>query len=745
MPRRSTPNDDDSKQTNRAPSAEPAEPERPPAAANSAVPGTAGTTENIGSTASAEPADPSRSAVPAGTTDPSLPTDPAATADLLTPADAAGTTDTATTTELPATTAPPKPDDSAGTTDRAKPTETPASTGPATPTELPATTAPVQPDDSTAATDNAKPTPAATNNPLGSARSTVSADSVSSAATLVTAGPTESAGAAAEPADTAAPAGARRPAAAAGNSAAAAYGSPVAVAVAVAHTANPPAENESAADPVSGPTGGAPLPPPSALGTPEYPRPPAATARRHLIAYPAGVLPAAAVTGLVAAATIPLDRPGIGWLLTGSTAAAAVGVVHRRARRAAGAAHAQAPNRERLWWTIAALALLTVGTFRAAGWLFVLCVAAAAVAGSLAVVGRRSERGVFRDALAVPLASIGAVAWVYNALGKRPGSAGARTRRLGVSAAVTVALLAMFVPLLAGADATFAALVDGLVPRMDGDTVTRWVLVFVWAGIGTLGALYLLAGPPLPADGQQKSAKRTLARLEWGLPVGALTAVFALFLGAQLVALFGGDDYVQRTAGLTYAEYARSGFWQLSAVTVLTLAVILPVLHRAARDTAVDRLWLRGLLCAISGLTLVMIASALGRMWTYQQAYGFTVLRLLVGTCELWLGIVYVLVIIAVLRLETAWLPRSAIATGTAALLALAALNPEGLVATENIDRWERGEDLDIGYLAGLSVDIVPALDRLPAPMRNDLLDRLDDQLDDDTWNSWNLARTRAR
>ncbi|WP_280418838.1 DUF4153 domain-containing protein [Nocardia carnea] len=464
-----------------------------------------------------------------------------------------------------------------------------------------------------------------------------------------------------------------------------------------------------------------------------------------MIAYPAGVLPAAAVTGLVAAATVPLDRPGIGWLLTGSTAAAAVGVVHHRARRTAGAAHAQAPNRERLWWAIAALALLAVGTFRAAGWLFVLCVAAAAVAGSLAVVGRRSERGIFRDALAVPLASIGAVAWVYNALGKRPGGAGARNRRLGVSAAVTVALLAVFVPLLAGADATFAALVDGLVPRMDGDTLTRWVLVFVWAGIGTLGALYLLAGPPLPADGQPKAAKRTLARLEWGLPVGALTAVFALFLGAQLVALFGGDDYVQRTAGLTYAEYARSGFWQLSAVTVLTLAVILPVLHRAARDTAVDRLWLRGLLCAISGLTLVMIASALGRMWTYQQAYGFTVLRLLVGTCELWLGIVYVLVIIAVLRLETAWLPRSAIATGTAALLALAALNPEGLVATENIDRWERGEDLDIGYLAGLSVDIVPALDRLPVPMRNDLLDRLDDQLDDDTWNSWNLARTRAR
>ncbi len=520
--------------------------------------------------------------------------------------------------------------------------------------------------------------------------------------------------------------------------------------VAVAGIAKSPAGNEPAADSTSdatvrGPRSQVQVQPSSVLEAPEYPRPPAVAPRRLLIAYPAGVLPAAGIAGLVAAAAVPLDRPGIGWLLAGSAAATAVGLVHRRARRAAGPEHGQVRNREGLWWAVAALALLAVGTFRAAGWLFVLCVAAAAVAGSLAVVGRRSERGVFREALAVPLASVGAVAWVYNALGKRPDGAGARNRRLGVSAAVTVALLAVFVPLLSGADATFAALVDGLVPRLDGNTLTRWIAVFVLAGIGTLGALYLLAGPPLPAEDKPDSAKRTLAQLEWGLPVGALTAVFALFLGAQLVALFGGDDYVQRTAGLTYAEYARSGFWQLSAVTVLTLAVILPVLHRATRDTAVDRLWLRGLLCAISGLTLVMIASALGRMWTYQQAYGFTVLRLLVGTCELWLGIVYVLVIIAVLRLETAWLPRTAVATATAALLALAALNPEGLVAGENIDRWERGEDLDVHYLAGLSVDIVPVLDRLPAPMRNDLLNRLDNNLDDDTWNSWNLARTRAR
>lgn len=460
--------------------------------------------------------------------------------------------------------------------------------------------------------------------------------------------------------------------------------------------------------------------------------PPTAPPRWRQVRYLRGALPAALGTGLVAALVVPLDRPGLGWLLLGLATVVAVAVVRRGADPARDTA--------RLMWTAATLALLAVGAIRAAGWLFVLCVLAAAVTGSLAVLGRHSAGGMFRDALAVPLASFGALAWLATAQEARwRGGAGAAPRRLVMSALVTAALLAVFVPLLASADATFGAFVDVLVPRADSDAVGTWALAFAPAAAGTAAALYLLAA--LPEAARRKRVPRTLARPEWALPVGALTLVFAVFVGAQLVALFGGDDYVQRTAGLTYAEYARSGFWQLSAVTVLTLAVILPVLHRAARATAADRRWLRLLLCALSGLTLVMIASALGRMWTYQQAYGWTVLRLLVGSCELWLGVVYLLVIAAVLRLAPARLPRAALGTAVAALLALAVLNPEGFVADRNIDRWQRGDHLDLGYLSGLSSDAGPALDRLPPA----LSESLRTHPAGDPWTAWNLSRHTAR
>ncbi|MFE5474600.1 DUF4153 domain-containing protein [Nocardia sp. NPDC056541] len=522
--------------------------------------------------------------------------------------------------------------------------------------------------------------------------------------------------------------------------------------------------------------------------------------RWQRVARPPGVLPAAALAGIIGATVIPLDRPGIGWLIAGTAIAGALCVVDYRARSsgpsseptsdsaptaetppapapstavpsAAGEvstnaaeplslsnAGALAPSNaddvvaasravsigDRAWWAAAAIVLLGVGTVRAAGWLFVLCVLAACVAGSLAVLGRRSVRGIAHDMFAVPLASFGAVPWAFSGLRESRSVGTSSVRRYGISVAATAALLVVFVPLLGGADATFAKLLNGLVPTVDGPAMWQWIFLFAVVTVGVLGALYVLAGPPSRATDSVRP-QRLWSRSEWMLPVGALTVLFAVFVGAQFVALFGGDDYVQRTAGLTYAEYARSGFWQLSAVSILTLAVILAVLHWSVRETAADRRSLRVLLSAVSVLALVIVCSALGRMWTYQQAYGFTVLRLLVTTCELWVGLVYVLVLAAIARLRWSWVPRAAIGTALATLIALAVINPEHLVAERNIDRWQTSGRLDTDYLSSLSPDILPALDPLPAHLRTQIETPVLDDLDPDHWWSWNWSRSAAR
>ncbi|QIS04512.1 DUF4173 domain-containing protein [Nocardia brasiliensis] len=392
------------------------------------------------------------------------------------------------------------------------------------------------------------------------------------------------------------------------------------------------------------------------------------------------------------------------------------------------------------------LALTAVGAFRASEWLFVCCLAGAAAAASLAVVGRRSVNGTWADVFAVPLAALPGARWLYAGVERRR-SDSMRRQAWGITLSVvaTVALLAVFVPLLGGADATFAALFDAALPRFDGALGFQWLALFVVAGLVAAGALFVLAAPPMPAsEGAGGLRVRQLRRIEWVLPVGTLTALFTVFVGAQFMALFGGDDYVQRTAGLTYAEYARTGFWQLSTVSVLTLAVLLLVLRWARQDTAGDRMWLRALFSAVVVLSLIIVASALGRMWTYQQAYGFTVLRVLVEVCELWLGLVYLLVLVSVLSLRRLWWGRAVFGTALAALLALAVVNPERLVADRNIDRWERGKTFDFDYLTELSADSLPAIDRLPEPMRTKAREIILARMNSDSWNSWNRSRSNA-
>ncbi|MBP2476698.1 hypothetical protein JOF53_005570 [Crossiella equi] len=448
---------------------------------------------------------------------------------------------------------------------------------------------------------------------------------------------------------------------------------------------------------------------------------------------PSTVVAASLTAGLAAAVLLPLDLPGLGWLLTGLVLTALVWLVARRDR----AEPLAWPERlVRGGWAALALALLAVGAFRDAGWLFTLCVLGAAAAGSLAVSGGRSVLG----AVAVPVRAVGRMGWFVHGLAavRVRGSRG----RLLVSAVVSLLLLLVFGALFAGADATFRELVSAALPTVDGPGVVRGGFVFVVLTLGTAGAcLVAVRGFREPSAG----TVRRVGVLEWALPVGVLVVLFGGFVAVQLAALFGGEGYVRRTAQLTYAEYARSGFWQLSAVSVLALAVIAAAVRWAPREHRAERVVLRVLPGALAVLTLVIVASAISRMLAYQEVYGSTVLRLLVLTCEIWIGFVYLVVLAAGIRLRGAWVPRIAVASGLLVLVGLAAANPEHLVAQHNVERGR----VDLRYHGDLSADAVPALLGLPQEDRACLFPRFRNELayaeERGGWRAWNLSRSRAR
>jgi hypothetical protein len=178
--------------------------------------------------------------------------------------------------------------------------------------------------------------------------------------------------------------------------------------------------------------------------------------------------------------------------------------------------------------------------------------------------------------------------------------------------------------------------------------------------------------------------------------------------------------------GLTYAEYARSGFWQLLGAAAIGGAALAFAWHALPRPASrrVRRLFL------VLGITLValvgvVLVSAFRRLTLYEDAYGLTYLRVLVQTTIVGLGALFACVIVGLVRWRASWLPTAAVAIVTIAVVALNVANIDARIATSNIERAMRDDRIDAQTLTDLSTDAVPAmvdsLDRLSPAARSDV------------------------
>jgi signal transduction histidine kinase len=368
----------------------------------------------------------------------------------------------------------------------------------------------------------------------------------------------------------------------------------------------------------------------------------------------------------------------------------------------------------------------------------------------VAVVVAASGLTLARSPLAIP-ASV--LSWPLSALRGLPllGRTITASGKVAVvwpilrTVGLSLIALALFGGLFATGDALFGSWADAVIPDLGWDTfVLRIFLLTLIAGISLTGA-YLALNPPEIADLALPGGRRVVHAWEWVMPVGLVVALFAGFIVAQATAMWGGHDYLERTTGLSYAEYVHQGFGQLTVATFLTVVVVALTLRAANQETKRDRILLRALLGGLCLLTLAVVASALYRMSLYQEAFGYTVLRVFIDGFELWLGLVVVMLLIAGIRLQARWLARAVLVSGAVFALGFAAMNPDAWVAQRNIGRAAAGAPLDVVYLSWLSADATPVIvDQAPAEVTACLFGPDDPALDDDLL-AWNLGRSRAR
>lgn len=318
---------------------------------------------------------------------------------------------------------------------------------------------------------------------------------------------------------------------------------------------------------------------------------------------------------------------------------------------------------------------------------------------------------------------------------------------------LTAPLLVLVVPLLLQADPYFALVAEEVadtISRLFGKTIIRVLLGFLTVPL-LFGLFYSLRHL------EQKECKVvSLPGVDPLLPSVILTVMdilYGFFIAVQSAALFGGPAYLERVSGLSYAEYARSGFFQLVFVAGLNLTLVLAAMQfgrKGEKGQGILKV-LSTLLVLMSGVILI---SAAYRMTLYVSVYGLSFKRFLTYWGMIMLALLFAAAMGKVWKRDFSFF-KFAFTIVVAGWLALNYCNVDRLVARYNVNAWQNGQSavIDLAYLThSLSYDALEVVAELPGEAQSKW-GRLDVLLEGrrreavqmaSDWRTWSVSAWRA-
>lgn len=320
---------------------------------------------------------------------------------------------------------------------------------------------------------------------------------------------------------------------------------------------------------------------------------------------------------------------------------------------------------------------------------------------------------------------------------------------------LSLPFLFIFLLLLSSADLVFKRYIGSLFDfHLAPEAISRSILILFVASL-FLGAYALLfTRNKQDQEPKTREKKLSLGTVEASMVLGSVAFLFLIFVVIQITYLFGGQSNITAT-GFTYAEYARKGFFELIAVAIISLALILAIKSSTIQRTLQQKvvfMWLSGVVIIE---VLIIMLSAHRRLGLYEQAYGFTALRLYSHLFIGLLAVVFTLLLVHILRERRENQFAFQVFLVLIAFLGITnLLNPDAFIARQNIQRFNRDGKVDLRYLTDLSEDAVPEISKLlessNATLQNGVArdlyaqkQRLDNH--DRSWQSFNISRSRAK
>ena len=325
-------------------------------------------------------------------------------------------------------------------------------------------------------------------------------------------------------------------------------------------------------------------------------------------------------------------------------------------------------------------------------------------------------------------------------------------RAVALGGTLAFPLLVVFGGLFSSADAVFHDVVADLFAIDFGAVLGHIALFGIFAGLtaGYLRGALLRAAPPHPLT--EGDSTLSLGIIPVATALGLVDLLFLIFVVIQLRYLFGGVELIAAATGLTYAEYARRGFFELVTASGLVLPLLTGADWVLRNESREHQRTFRQLAIVLLLLLAVVMASALARMRLYVGAFGLSEIRVYSTAFMLYLAGVFAWFAWTTLRGQRPRFAFGALVQGFAVLGGLHLVNPDALIVRTNLARPPAERPFDGWYAASLGADAVPLLlEALPRLDRSAQcavaagLLKQRDRLEHDDWRNWNFARARAR
>lgn len=320
---------------------------------------------------------------------------------------------------------------------------------------------------------------------------------------------------------------------------------------------------------------------------------------------------------------------------------------------------------------------------------------------------------------------------------------------------MAIPILFIFLLLFSSADLIFQKYVSDLITiDIEPETVFRSILVLI-ATLVYIGAYsYAFRKTENQIAAQQNNKTYSVGHIESSILLGSVNVLFFIFILVQLTYLFGGEGNIS-SQGFTYAEYARRGFFELIAVAIVSLLLLLTTEKYIAKKETDHALGFKILSTALVIQVILIMTSAFTRLSLYEEAYGFTILRLYSHAFIILLAVIFCLLLYKIYKdkRENTFAFRAFISIALF-LAVMNFLNPDAFIARRNIERFATTGKLDVYYLSRLSDDAVPDTIKVLSISNDDLKKSFARELywrtqNNDSpyfskWQSLNVSRIRA-